>query len=70
MLYGGITLKQVLSGASRIRNKTIATVFAQMHIIDDWGTSIQKIMVSLIRSLSNLAHRFGLIFIEITIRWQ
>jgi len=44
MLYGGITLKQVLSGASRIRNKTIATVFAQMHIIDDWGTGIQKII--------------------------
>lgn len=44
MLYGGITLKEVLSGASRIRNKAIATVFAQMHIIDDWGTGIQKII--------------------------
>ena len=27
-LYGGITLKDVLSGASSIRNKAIATVFA------------------------------------------
>jgi predicted HTH transcriptional regulator len=44
MLYGGITLKEVLSGASRIRNKAIATVFAQMHIIDDWGTGIKKII--------------------------
>ena len=44
MLYGGITLKEVLSGASRIRNKAIATVFSQMHIIDDWGTGIQKII--------------------------
>ena len=44
MLYGGITLKEVLSGASSIRNKAIATVFAQMHIIDDWGTGIKKII--------------------------
>jgi len=44
MLYGGITLKEVLSGASSIRNKAIATIFAQMHIIDDWGTGIKKII--------------------------
>jgi len=44
MLYGGITLKEILSGGSRIRNKAIATVFAQMHIIDDWGTGIKKII--------------------------
>jgi len=44
ILFGGLTMNDVLNGASRIRNKAIATVFAQMHIIDDWGTGIRRIM--------------------------
>ncbi|MDR0881818.1 MAG: ATP-binding protein [Candidatus Adiutrix sp.] len=43
-LYGGITLKEILSGNSRIRNKVIATVFSEMFIIEKWGTGIQRVI--------------------------
>ncbi|MFP3153291.1 putative DNA binding domain-containing protein [Lachnospiraceae bacterium ZAX-1] len=44
MLYGGITLKEILSGTSKIRNKVIAAVFSEMFIIEKWGTGIQRVI--------------------------
>lgn len=46
MLYGGLTIKQIKEGASKIRNRCIAEVFSRMHIIENWGTRIKRIMIS------------------------
>jgi predicted HTH transcriptional regulator len=44
MLYGGVTLQEILNGTSKIRNKVLATVFAEMYIIEKWGTGIQRVI--------------------------
>jgi predicted HTH transcriptional regulator len=44
MLYGGVTLQKILNGTSKIRNKVLATVFAEMYIIEKWGTGIQRVI--------------------------
>lgn len=44
MLYGGLTMEQVISGRSKIRNVCIAEVFSRMGIIEQWGTGIQRMI--------------------------
>ncbi|MDD2433516.1 MAG: ATP-binding protein [Clostridia bacterium] len=44
MLYGGLTVNLIKTGKSKIRNKAIAEVFAQMGIIESWGTGIQRMI--------------------------
>lgn len=44
MLYGGLTVELIKTGKSKIRNKAIAEVFAQMGIIESWGTGIQRMI--------------------------
>lgn len=52
MLYGGLTLKEAMSGRSKIRNKAIAEIFSRMEIIEEWATGIRRIM--------NRAKEYGL----------
>ncbi|HAH63830.1 MAG TPA: hypothetical protein DCL73_17220 [Treponema sp.] len=42
-LYGGLTKKEMLSGSSSIRNRLIADIFQKMHIVEKWGTGIQRV---------------------------
>lgn len=44
MLYGGLTMEQTIAGRSKIRNVCIAEVFSRMGIIEQWGTSIQRMI--------------------------
>jgi predicted HTH transcriptional regulator len=44
MLYGGVALQKILNGTSKIRNKVLANVFAEMYIIEKWGTEIQRVI--------------------------
>jgi predicted HTH transcriptional regulator len=44
MLSGGLTIQDIIDGSSDVRNKVIATVFANMHIIEDWGTGIRRMI--------------------------
>jgi len=39
----GITLDEILSGRSEIRNKVIARVFKEAELIEQWGRGIQQI---------------------------
>ena len=43
-LYFGLTMEQILTGHSKLRNRTIANLFAQMGIVESWGTGIGKIV--------------------------
>ncbi|MCX4343231.1 MAG: hypothetical protein OSJ53_04980 [Kineothrix sp.] len=46
MLYGGLTIKQIKEGGSKIRNRCIAEVFSRMKIIESWGTGIKRMFSS------------------------
>ncbi|MCD8221782.1 MAG: hypothetical protein LUD07_06260 [Clostridiales bacterium] len=41
MVFGSdLTIEQMETGLSRIRNRGIAEVFAHMHMIEGWGSGI------------------------------
>ncbi len=42
-LFGGITIEEMKTGSSSIRNKVLADVFAKMNIIEHWGSGILKV---------------------------
>lgn len=42
-LYKDLTLEEALSGRSMIRNRAITNAFAQMGLIEAWGTGIKRI---------------------------
>lgn len=46
MLYGSLTIEQIRKGGSKIRNRCIAEVFSRMHIIENWGTGIKRMIES------------------------
>ena len=44
LLYNGLDLKMIMDGNSRIRNTGIAEMFSRMHIVEVWGTGIQRMI--------------------------
>lgn len=44
MLFGGLTLEMIMSGSSKIRNTGIAEIFSRMHIVEGWGTGVQRML--------------------------
>lgn len=44
MLFGGFTLEIMMSGSSKIRNTGIAEIFSRMHIVEGWGTGVQRML--------------------------
>ncbi len=42
-LFGGITIEEMKTGSSSIRNKVLADVLAKMNIIEHWGSGILKV---------------------------
>ena len=51
-LYNGLTFEEAMQGHSKLRNRAIANVFAQMGLIEAWGTGLQRIQ--------NAAKEYGL----------
>lgn len=45
-LYNGLTYEEVMSGHSKLRNRTIANILNQMGIVEAWGTGIRRIKES------------------------
>lgn len=41
-----MTIEQIRKGGSKIRNRCIAEVFSRMHIIENWGTGIKRMIES------------------------
>lgn len=39
-----MTLEQALSGASRLRNRTIGRVFKELKLIEQWGSGLRRII--------------------------
>lgn len=44
MLYEGLTLEEVMSGRSKIRNRAVAEIFSRMELIEEWGIGIRRIL--------------------------
>ena len=44
MLFGGLTLEMMMRGSSKIRNTGIAEIFSRMHIVEGWGTGVQRML--------------------------
>lgn len=42
-LYNGLTYEEIMSGHSKLRNRTIANIFSQMGLVEAWGTGIRRI---------------------------
>ncbi|MBQ5365621.1 MAG: winged helix-turn-helix transcriptional regulator [Spirochaetales bacterium] len=43
-LSENLTIKKIIKGQSRIRNRAIAAAFHYMHLIENWGTGMPKIL--------------------------
>ena len=43
MLLPGMTIEDMKSGLSRIRNPVIARVFRELHLIEQWGSGVRRI---------------------------
>lgn len=43
-LCENLTIRKIVKGQSRIRNRAIAAAFHYMHLIENWGTGIPKIL--------------------------
>jgi len=43
MLPFGYTLEEFVAGVSHIRNKVIARVFRELHLMEEWGTGYRRI---------------------------
>ncbi len=43
MLPFGYTLDELVAGVSHIRNKVIARVFRELHLMEEWGTGYRRI---------------------------
>lgn len=39
-----LTIDDIMSGISRLRNRIIARVFHELHLIEQWGTGVHKII--------------------------
>ena len=44
LLPFGMTIEDIMSGISKIRNRVIARVFHELRLIEKWGSGIQRIM--------------------------
>jgi ATP-dependent DNA helicase RecG len=44
MLPFGYTLDEFIAGVSHIRNKVIARVFRELHLMEEWGTGYKRII--------------------------
>ena len=42
-LYNGLTYEELMSGHSKLRNRTLANVLGQMGLVESWGTGIKRI---------------------------
>ena len=43
MLPFGYTLEEFIAGVSHVRNKVIARVFRELHLMEEWGTGYRRI---------------------------
>jgi ATP-dependent DNA helicase RecG len=44
MLPLGLTIEDITSGVSKLRNRVIARVFHELHLIEQWGSGIQRMI--------------------------
>jgi len=67
-LVGGLTIEDVRSGVSKLRNRVIGRVFKELNLIEQWGSGFQRMAASCNEVglpepiLEEVAFRFKVIF--------
>lgn len=46
LLVGGLTIEDVRSGVSKLRNRVIGRVFKELNLIEQWGSGYQRMSAS------------------------
>lgn len=46
ILLPGLTLEDLRDGVSRVRNRTVARVFKELGLVEQWGTGVQKMLAA------------------------
>ncbi len=46
MLTGGLTIEDLQSGLSKLRNRVIGRVFKELNLIEQWGSGFQRMQES------------------------
>ena len=46
LLPFGLTIEDVMQGVSKLRNRVIGRVFHELHLIEQWGSGIQRMTVA------------------------
>lgn len=46
LLVGGLTIEDVRSGVSKLRNRVIGRVFKELNLIEQWGSGFQRMAAS------------------------
>lgn len=44
LLPFGLTIEDILQGVSKLRNRVIGRVFRELHLIEQWGSGIQRMI--------------------------
>ncbi|WP_410518032.1 ATP-binding protein [Candidatus Jidaibacter acanthamoebae] len=50
----GLTVEDITSGISKVRNRVIARVFQELHLIEKWGSGVQRMISSCVNMLACL----------------
>lgn len=67
-MVGGLTIEDVRSGVSKLRNRVIGRVFKELNLIEQWGSGFQRMAASCNEVglpepiLEEVAFRFKVIF--------
>ncbi|MBA8667850.1 putative DNA binding domain-containing protein [Holosporaceae bacterium 'Namur'] len=46
----GLTVEDITSGISKVRNRVIARVFQELHLIEKWGSGVQRMISSCVNA--------------------
>lgn len=46
LLATGLTIDDIILGISRIRNRVLSRVFHELHLIEKWGSGIQRMIIA------------------------
>ena len=46
LLYRGLTIEDLLDGISKLRNRVIGRVFKELHLIEQWGSGVGRMVTA------------------------
>ncbi|HXN49479.1 MAG TPA: ATP-binding protein, partial [Bryobacteraceae bacterium] len=50
LLPFGLTIEDIMQGVSKLRNRVIGRVFHELHLIEQWGSGIQRMTAACVEA--------------------